>query len=317
MKQITREWLAFLREQYPVGSRIRLNSMEDPYAPVEPGTMGTLQRIDDAGQFLMKWDNGRTLSLIPGEDSFSLILPEPTMMKLYMPLHADLYTKDDWSDTSEEPEMLTGRALMEYEDSILIALIKNRMSEEAERGIMRWYTHDISEFTEWLVDAVKLTIEAVRNGTYNESVARLLPYKHRTGVITRAGLWKLYPEEKESFFEALTQEDVDEFLATGTEDCTGLPELKEMTANDFYRFCALGYPMMSWPHMTRCYMVFGHIHGNTDADYWPLIRENDLMLNAGADVNGFAPVTFEEMQENNYRHKAGWNPELCTMEADQ
>lgn len=46
---------------------------------------------------------------------------------------------------------------------------------------------------------------------------------------------------KESFFEALTQEDVDEFLATGTEDCTGLPELKEMTANDFYRFCALGY----------------------------------------------------------------------------
>lgn len=124
MKQITREWLAFLREQYPVGSRIRLNSMEDPYAPVEPGTMGTLQRIDDAGQFLMKWDNGRTLSLIPGEDSFSLILPEPTMMKLYMPLHADLYTKDDWSDTSEEPEMLTGRALMEYEDSILIALIK-------------------------------------------------------------------------------------------------------------------------------------------------------------------------------------------------
>lgn len=144
MKQITREWLAFLREQYPVGSRIRLNSMEDPYAPVEPGTMGTLQRIDDAGQFLMKWDNGRTLSLISGEDSFSLILPEPTMMKLYMPLHADLYTKDDWSDTSEEPEMLTGRALMEYEDSILIALIKNRMSEEAERGIMRWYGREDS-----------------------------------------------------------------------------------------------------------------------------------------------------------------------------
>ena len=144
MKQITREWLAFLWEQYPVGSSIRLNSMEDPYAPVEPGTMGTLQRIDDAGQFLMKWDNGRTLSLIPGEDSFSLILPEPTMMKLYMPLHADLYTKDDWSDTSEEPEMLTGRALMEYEDSILIALIKNRMSEEAERGIMRWYGREDS-----------------------------------------------------------------------------------------------------------------------------------------------------------------------------
>ena len=47
------------------------------------------------------------------------------------------------------------------------------------------------------------------------------------------------------------------------------------------------------------------------------IKTIQRLLNAGADVNGFAPVTFEEMQENNYRHKAGWNPELCTMEADQ
>ena len=41
------------------------------------------------------------------------------------------------------------------------------------------------------------------------------------------------------------------------------------------------YPMMSWPHIMRCYMVFGHIHGNTDADYWPLIQANERMLNAG------------------------------------
>ena len=168
MKQITREWLAFLREHYPVGSRIRLNSMEDPYAPVESGTMGTLQRIDDAGQFLMKWDNGRTLSLIPGEDSFSLILPEPTMMKLYMPLHADLYTKDDWSDTSEEPEMLTGRALMEYEDSILIALIKNRMSEEAARGIMRWYGREdsVDRKVKSVVFTAEVGVKALNSGRF-------------------------------------------------------------------------------------------------------------------------------------------------------
>ena len=45
----------------------------------------------------------------------------------------------------------------------------------------------------------------------------------------------------------------------------------------------------------RCYMVFGHIHGNTDADYWPLIQANERMLNAGVDVNRFEPVTFEEI----------------------
>lgn len=59
------------------------------------------------------------------------------------------------------------------------------------------------------------------------------------------------------------------------------------------------YPMMSWPHIQRSYMVFGHIHNNTDADYWPLIAQSERMLNAGVDINGFAPVTFEEMEANN------------------
>ena len=50
-------------------------------------------------------------------------------------------------------------------------------------------------------------------------------------------------------------------------------------------------------------MVFGHIHANTDADSWPLIAHSDKMLNAGVDINGYEPVTFEEMEANNIRHK--------------
>ena len=57
---VNRELLAFLRKQYPVGTRVRLDSMQDPYAPVEAGTTGKLDCIDDAGQFHMKWDNGRS-----------------------------------------------------------------------------------------------------------------------------------------------------------------------------------------------------------------------------------------------------------------
>lgn len=44
--------------------------MEDPYHPVPAGTEGNVEFVDDAGQIHMKWDNGRTLALIPGIDEF-------------------------------------------------------------------------------------------------------------------------------------------------------------------------------------------------------------------------------------------------------
>lgn len=65
--------LEALRERFPAGIRIRLNHMDDPYAPVPPGTTGSVAFVDDAGNVHMKWDNGRSLSLIPGEDSFTII----------------------------------------------------------------------------------------------------------------------------------------------------------------------------------------------------------------------------------------------------
>lgn len=59
------------------------------------------------------------------------------------------------------------------------------------------------------------------------------------------------------------------------------------------------YPMLSYPQARRGYMVYGHIHNNIRDDYWPLIARRSRMLNAGADVNNFEPVTFDEMVENN------------------
>ncbi len=59
------------------------------------------------------------------------------------------------------------------------------------------------------------------------------------------------------------------------------------------------YPMLSYPQARRGYMIFGHIHNSVADDYWPLIARRSRMLNAGVDVNGFAPATFEELVANN------------------
>ena len=69
----SREQIKALRERYPAGTRIRLNHMDDPYAPVPDGTVGEVQYVDDAGNIHMIWQNGRTLSLIEGVDDFTII----------------------------------------------------------------------------------------------------------------------------------------------------------------------------------------------------------------------------------------------------
>ncbi len=63
------EQIKHLNEMYPRGTRVQLVSMEDEM-PVPPGSMGTVEFIDDAGQIHVQWDCGRSLALIPGVDSF-------------------------------------------------------------------------------------------------------------------------------------------------------------------------------------------------------------------------------------------------------
>ena len=78
MNQFERERLRIQRTKqlYPPGTRIVLGEMSDPYSPVPPGTRGTVQAVDDMGTVHPVWDNGRTLGVIPGEDSFRKLTQE-------------------------------------------------------------------------------------------------------------------------------------------------------------------------------------------------------------------------------------------------
>lgn len=59
----SREVVKQLREEYPEGTRVRLISMQDPYAPPR-GTEGTVQGVDDAGAIMVDWDNGSGLHIL-------------------------------------------------------------------------------------------------------------------------------------------------------------------------------------------------------------------------------------------------------------
>lgn len=61
-----------LKDQYPEGTRIEVIHMEDTQA-VKKGSLGTVQFVDDMGTIHVSWDDGGSLGLIPGVDSFKVV----------------------------------------------------------------------------------------------------------------------------------------------------------------------------------------------------------------------------------------------------
>jgi calcineurin-like phosphoesterase family protein len=71
-----------------------------------------------------------------------------------------------------------------------------------------------------------------------------------------------------------------------------------------HRITLCHYPMMTWNGAAKgSYMIHGHIHNNTNAEYFKLICAMPNILNAGVDINDFRPVTFKELLVNNQKFK--------------
>ena len=149
MNQIPNGWLDFLRQQFPEGSRVKLREMKNDLCPIKPGSMGTLESIDDAGTFHVQWDDGRNLGLVMGADAFSILPPPIQTLKLYMPMTATYYDEEDGLETDIT---MDSREAAEYAPQIIAALQKERAQmereadspEEAGRGLMTYYSKDDS-----------------------------------------------------------------------------------------------------------------------------------------------------------------------------
>ena len=73
MKEYDRTFAERIRKQYPVGMKIVLDEMNDPFRKdMVSGLHGIVDHIDDIGQIHCSWQNGSGIALIPGVDKFHI-----------------------------------------------------------------------------------------------------------------------------------------------------------------------------------------------------------------------------------------------------
>lgn len=65
-----------MKDNYPPGTRIMLLSMGNDPCPIEDNTRGTVRVVDDIGTIHCSFDSGRSLGIVPGEDSFRKLTEE-------------------------------------------------------------------------------------------------------------------------------------------------------------------------------------------------------------------------------------------------
>ena len=72
----SRETVERVRREYPVGCRIVLDRMEDPYTKIPVGAQATVLGVDDTGSIMPAFDCGSTLNIVYGEDRCHKIATE-------------------------------------------------------------------------------------------------------------------------------------------------------------------------------------------------------------------------------------------------
>ena len=80
---------------------------------------------------------------------------------------------------------------------------------------------------------------------------------------------------------------------------------KMMTVTDGGReICLCHFPLAEWDgFFGGAWHVYGHIHNKKEETY-QIMKTRDRALNAGCMLNGFVPVTFDELIRNNAAFKS-------------
>lgn len=150
-----------------------------------------------------------------------------------------------------------------------------------------------------LKDAVSICNTEIEKGTYNQKVQRELPYCHRTGTIKRKSLWDIFPKEKEAFLKNISEQEISEFLSIMKTDSTDTPSgrIHNMTSEDFFRCCSLGYHANDYEHL----------EGKSWKEQY--LRHADGRTDGLVDIDEKSPDAFSDWYHNRPRGGHPW--EVC------
>lgn len=72
-----------VKAEFPVGCRVELIRMDDPFRKMEPCLKGTVTCVDDTGTIFAKWENGSSLGAVYGVDKVRRLYKNTRIKYLY------------------------------------------------------------------------------------------------------------------------------------------------------------------------------------------------------------------------------------------
>lgn len=161
-------------EKVSKGDLVILLKMDDIQSPPKR-TQGIVQHIDDAGQIHIKWENGSSLALIPGEDKFDVIKVKYKISNNHLIIYKDDFLSGEihlkkvidiynapnsefftllWTLAKKHhitPEQFYKADFHYYNNTDkTLELLLPEVIKSIEKPINRWFAYPDSKHIEWL-----------------------------------------------------------------------------------------------------------------------------------------------------------------------
>ena len=165
---------------------------------------------------------------------------------------------------------------------------------------------DMSPLLEWIIEAEKKSIEMIKDGTYNDFIARNLPYEHRSGVTKLSTYWKHVPEDRERLFGKIDPDELKQFLAWDKGEDVGW---RQMTANDYFRICDSLYDLLGYKEKCPIERKDGSNQPITPKEYfmmyaWALHYHTSKAL---LELDGDSAEAFKELVASEFTDPHTWD----------